>query len=145
MSEPMPFQPEPLEHLQARFWEALSREWVIPAGVGPDRPMVDRPGMHRTHVFDLDVDGERVRLIVSLDRAADDAQPWLHVSASFQSETYLPTVSSHIGRVGILLNMIGRDHIPNTLPIHAARVTDTPVFHLVFDWRPKCFEKGARS
>ena len=84
MSQPLPFQPEPLERLQARFSAAIATEWdaddlTRKRLANPDHP--DRPGQCRTHVFDTE-DG--YRLIISRERSQSEGL-YLHVSASCEN------------------------------------------------------------
>lgn len=72
---PMLFQEESVESLRARFPKALERVWI------PTDPMLDRPGLHREHVFDFPTG---LRLLISLDKL--DGPVELHVSASWEHD-----------------------------------------------------------
>src|SRR3954468_23455740 len=72
----LPFEPESLESMQARFPKALERIWVVPS----NGDMPDRPGMHREHLFDFE---SGLRLLISIDRL-DKANTIIHISASWE-------------------------------------------------------------
>lgn len=79
--EMMPFEPEKLEALRARFPKALLRLWYVDHAPLPGEPA---PYNTREHVFDFE-DG--LRLIISKDRDAGgeprhDIVGHIHVSAS---------------------------------------------------------------
>lgn len=76
----LPFQPEPLTALRARYAAALVT--VFDCRKGVPRP---RPGELRGHVFDCE-DG--LRLIISRDRESDSGL-FLHLSASLTRNTPL--------------------------------------------------------
>lgn len=75
LGEGLPFEPEPIEKLQARYYAALEKLWV------PAPDMEDRPGLHRTHTFDFE-DGWR--MLVSRDKIGNSEIN--HISASYYSE-----------------------------------------------------------
>lgn len=68
------FEAEPLEQLKARFPKALVKIWQV------TNPMPDRPGLHRTNVFDFE---SGMRLLISMDMIVF-ARPEIHVSASWE-------------------------------------------------------------
>jgi hypothetical protein len=70
----MPFVPEPLEDLKARFPKCLEKVWDI------TDTMPDRPGLHREHVFDFE---SGMRLLISNDCMIPRA-PDIHISASWE-------------------------------------------------------------
>lgn len=70
----MPFIPEPLEDLKARFPKCLEKIWNV------TDPMPDRPGFHREHLFDFE---SGMRLLISNDCMIPRA-PDIHVSASWE-------------------------------------------------------------
>jgi hypothetical protein len=79
----LPFEPEPLESLQARFPKALERIWVVPS----NGDMPDRPGMHREHLFDFE---SGLRLLISIDRL-DKAKyhyPYLCIMGIFHTSYF---------------------------------------------------------
>lgn len=69
----MKFEPEPDELLKSRFPAALRKVW------NPDLAYMDRPGLHREHVFDFDCG---LRMIISRDRLKPDEAP-IHISVSW--------------------------------------------------------------
>lgn len=69
------FKPETLKQLQDRYPKALKKIWV------PVKGMADRPGLHRTNVFDGD---DNIRLIISVDKHGPDDV--IHFSGSFNDE-----------------------------------------------------------
>lgn len=71
---PIPFEPEELLKLQARFPRALEKIWQITF------PMIDRPGLHREHVFDFK---HGLRLLISRDNLHGVK---IHVSASWERD-----------------------------------------------------------
>jgi hypothetical protein len=73
----LPFEPEPIDKLHARYNEAIKRNYNIKA---VELGLSARPGDQRQHVFDC-TDG--LRLIIS----RDDGQ--IHFSASVEPETIL--------------------------------------------------------
>lgn len=76
----LPFEPEPLSSLQARYSAALERVWPIPilAAAHARGEDTDRPGLHRCYVFDFE-DG--LRLIVSREMMTNETTV-VHFSAS---------------------------------------------------------------
>lgn len=74
---PIPFEPEFIEQLTARFHIALRKVWVAVEN------MTDRPGLHREHVFDFT---SGLRLLISKDILPPDSTPFIHVSASLSDE-----------------------------------------------------------
>jgi hypothetical protein len=76
----LPFQIEPLEQMQARFPEALEPIWDATDEAALE---LNRPGMHRAHVFDFQ---NGLRLLISRD-VLDDIKPMIHVSASFEADS----------------------------------------------------------
>lgn len=70
----LPFKPQPIEALKARYPAALRK--VFDCTKGLPRP---RPGELYSQVFDC---GDGIRLIVSRDRESE-SDIYLHVSASF--------------------------------------------------------------
>ena len=70
----LPFQKEPLEKLKARFPKAIEKVWIV------NDPMIDRPGLHREHLFDFE---SGMRLLISKDKLVNE-EPELHVSASWE-------------------------------------------------------------
>ena len=70
----LPFRPEPIEKLKARYPAALRKVFDCTKGV--PRP---RPGELYSQVFDF---GDGIRLIVSRDRESE-SDIYLHLSASF--------------------------------------------------------------
>lgn len=95
---PLPFRPESLESLQARYPQALARIWdisQIEAGW-------DRLALHQEHLFDCE-DG--MRLLITLDRA-NSGVVFEHVSASLSEQgTFYDWLKSCPSRVRFLVFM----------------------------------------
>lgn len=72
----LPFQPEWIEVLKARFPKALERVWEV------TDPMPDRPGLHRENVFDFE---SGMRLLISRDKLTFE-EPEIHISASWEND-----------------------------------------------------------
>lgn len=72
----LPYRPQTVPTLRARYPQALVRVWEVPASEA-EAHRSDRPGLERTYVFDA----RGIRLIISRDRQSD-GRVWLHVSAS---------------------------------------------------------------
>jgi len=70
----VPFKPESLEQLKARFPKALEKVWEV------TDPMPDRPGLHREHLFDFE---SGMRLLISKDKLIRE-EPEVHVSGSWE-------------------------------------------------------------
>ena len=79
---PIPFEPEPLSSLQARYPDAIA--FVYDGDAIRERHAI-RPGEVRRNIFDCD-DG--LRLIVSVERT-EALGTYLHLSASMQNECAL--------------------------------------------------------
>lgn len=81
--DPIPFQPEPLEQLQARYAQAIEKVWE------PSFGMMDTPGQHRENVFDCE-DG--IRIIISRDKKLfelnTDSDTVIHFSGSVNESIY---------------------------------------------------------
>ena len=70
----LPHVAESLEKLKARYSDAILITWL------PSETMVDRPGLHREHVFDFD---QGIRLIISKEIIKQYGnKEYLHFSAS---------------------------------------------------------------
>jgi hypothetical protein len=74
----LPFKVETFESMQQRFPAAVAEIWIARKEI-----QRERPGVKRTHVFD-GKDG--MRLIISRERAENDEQVYIHISASMQPE-----------------------------------------------------------
>lgn len=81
----LPFEPEPIEKLRARYEAALVKLWDAPTIAGALEAGHDplRPGDMRENVFDLhgQTDGSCIRLIISRDRTPDD-RTCIHIAGS---------------------------------------------------------------
>jgi hypothetical protein len=97
----LPFEPEPIEQLRARFPAAIERTWDLRGCVHPDDVPSERPGQFRAHVFDIAMpDYMRPRIIISRDWFDWFKRPVLHASLSLryangQPYTKLPEPSIH--------------------------------------------------
>lgn len=122
----LPFKPEPLEQLQARFHKALTPVY----GVVEMAKRTHRIGMMPKHVFDCD-DG--LRIIVSVeqdDRTAIYAgKPYLHVSFS----TIKPV--EKLGRTALvaMLNQVVMELSRGRLPEPVVQVTPGGIVHFFYD------------
>jgi len=76
----LPFEPETLEQLQARYPDAILENWLVDDTVRPVRP-----GSLRTHVFD---GPHGIRLIISRDTSHIGKDGFIHVSASLTQPLY---------------------------------------------------------
>lgn len=114
----LPFQQESVESMQARFSQALDREFDADK-IADGEP--DRPGLHRENVFDFE-DG--IRIIISKDRTRGNL--FLHLSGS-----------SQLGRVSfktMLEEMVKRLLVLNQRPfsgVAEASASTEGVIHLV--------------
>lgn len=78
----LPFQPETIEQLKARYPKALIKTW-IPEDKPIENGEPSRPGLCRDNVFDFE-DG--IRLVISMDLMNDEVVQ--HLSGSFIEDIY---------------------------------------------------------
>lgn len=76
----IPFKPESLLQLQARYKAAIQKTWDI-----ANADETTRPGNQRAHVFDCN-DG--IRIIISKDRDHITNKYYLHFSCSIDEKTF---------------------------------------------------------
>lgn len=69
---PLPFIPESIESMRARFHKALEKVYI------PSEDMEDRPGLHRENLFDFE---NGLRLLISKENLQGNK---IHVSASWE-------------------------------------------------------------
>lgn len=87
-TEGMPWDPEPVPQLRARYPAAVLRRWdfrQIELGAAPSADR-DRPERHRAHVFDMEMVGARLRLVVSRELVTavnHQEHDWVHVAFAF--------------------------------------------------------------
>lgn len=120
----LPFQPEPVDQLTARFNKALDRV-VDVCQMGKKRP-----GMDRTHVFDFE-DG--LRMIISIDDYLDEK--FLHLSGSLHKESDNP-----LTQINILQMMAAKMTLLNGKPfsgIGSTTISASGVVHLVIPLNPE--------
>ena len=110
----LPYQPEPLEKLQARFADALTPIYTVQQLMQDmKRDPLARPGMRHKHVFDFE-DG--LRLIASVER--DDrvsallTAPYLHVSFSTHSQKNWPSAAHVTAWLQERTVMLSRGRLP---------------------------------
>lgn len=113
----LPFEPEPLSSLRARWAAAVADLWD--ADAIHQNPNADRPGKHRRHVFDHK---PGMRFIVARERSRGLGE-YLHVSLSIRRGSY-KSVDTAVTQALELLNFMGRgdtdrpaDHVDNNLNI----------------------------
>lgn len=74
----LPYAPEPIAQLRARFDRALDRLWDVTDWGEPTKPPPGRPFLAREHVFDLE-DGCRFIITREINRTHSAAE-YVHVS-----------------------------------------------------------------
>lgn len=124
----IPFQPEPVEKLKARYSEALKDTYIQ---LDVSRGLQSRPGEHRKHVFDF-YDG--IRLIVSKEKSPLNAggKILIHYSGSVLNDgqcadiddTYLHHIVEHFALISGDTNEYQLRMISNLKVAHFIRVLE---------------------
>lgn len=128
----LPFQPEPIGQLAARFNKALENVFDVEL-LGNNRP-----GMHRENVFDFE-DG--LRMIISVDEYLDNR--YLHLSGSIQVKQ-----PQTINNMDILQMMIAKMLLLNGKSFSGVGNTTVSaggVVHLVIPLNPEHISIGSTS
>lgn len=101
----VPFSPESLDTMRARFEDALKGSYRVQDVPGP--------AGHRRHIFDF---AHGLRLVVSFDKARKNPAPILHVVASFSTPGAYIAAMAELRRAGRLDVLRTEDVMSDSLP-----------------------------